>query len=42
MVADRFSLTDDMTDAIKSFSCNELVNFGDDYDYDYSGLLRLS
>ena len=28
MVADRFSMTDD----IKCFSCNELVNFGDDYE----------
>ena len=28
MVDDRFSRTDD----IKCFSCNELVNFGDDYE----------
>ena len=28
MVDDRFSMTDD----IKCFSCNELVNFGDDYE----------
>ena len=28
MGGDRFSMTDD----IKCFSCNELVNFGDDYE----------
>ena len=31
MVADRFSMTDDIT----CFSCNELVNLRDDYEYVY-------